>query len=352
MIINISQNHIIIKSPVLEGDIILGYDYILFSLESLKKLLVSINMNNHKYKVMLAYNGREGKLTDINSDSGEFFNKTRLFHDNLNKERFELENNLFYITRLEGSKLFLVIKAQKSLLYEALDNMTRYLALFMVFIVIVLFMVFKKMIYPLQKRIENLFRANEELRDSLDFQNRQLESLFATASDGIHILDCEGNVVKCNQAFVESLGYTIEEALGLNVKEWNGDISPDILIAKVNGLVDKPEIFETRHKRKNGTLFDAQINAKGIELNGKKYLYASQRDITEQKLREKLILEQKEEFETIFESTKDGIAIINLETRFINCNNAFLKLTGFTKEEILTKSCRELTLEEDLAKKR
>ena len=60
--------------------------------------------------------------------------------------------------------------------------------------------------------------------------------------------------------------------------------------------------------------------------------------------------EQKEEFETIFNNSKDGIAILDLETNFLQCNQSYLDITGFTKEEILKLSCLELTLKEDIEK--
>jgi PAS domain S-box-containing protein len=63
-----------------------------------------------------------------------------------------------------------------------------------------------------------------------------------------------------------------------------------------------------------------------------------------------LLKEQKEEFETIFNYAKDGIAIVDLESNFLDFNDAYLKITGFTREELLTKSCKELTVEEEKEK--
>jgi PAS domain S-box-containing protein len=59
-----------------------------------------------------------------------------------------------------------------------------------------------------------------------------------------------------------------------------------------------------------------------------------------------LLQEQKDEFESIFQSSKDGIAIIDLKTNFLDFNEAYLKMSGFTKEELLKKSCLSLTSEE------
>lgn len=62
------------------------------------------------------------------------------------------------------------------------------------------------------------------------------------------------------------------------------------------------------------------------------------------------ILEQKIEFETVFNYSKDAIAITDLNTKFLKCNDAYLQITGYTKNEILNKSCSELTVPEDKIK--
>jgi len=60
--------------------------------------------------------------------------------------------------------------------------------------------------------------------------------------------------------------------------------------------------------------------------------------------------EQKDRLETIFSTSKDGIAILDLETNFLDFNDAYLKMTGFTREELLTKSCLSLSLDKDIPK--
>ncbi|MDX9744273.1 MAG: PAS domain S-box protein, partial [Arcobacteraceae bacterium] len=72
------------------------------------------------------------------------------------------------------------------------------------------------------------------------------------------------------------------------------------------------------------------------------------RDFTEQKAdREKIEL-QRRELETIFNTTKDGIAILDLETNFIKVNKAYCDITGLEEEELLKTSCIELTHPDDI----
>lgn len=63
---------------------------------------------------------------------------------------------------------------------------------------------------------------------------------------------------------------------------------------------------------------------------------------------QKELTEQKEEFFQIFNTSKDGIAILDLDTNFLLFNDAYLNMTGFTKDELLQKSCAGLFAPEDL----
>ena len=64
----------------------------------------------------------------------------------------------------------------------------------------------------------------------------------------------------------------------------------------------------------------------------------------------KKLQESNDELETILFTTKDGIAILDLQTHFLFFNDSYLKMTGFSKEELLTKSCAGLSMSEDLPK--
>ena len=59
--------------------------------------------------------------------------------------------------------------------------------------------------------------------------------------------------------------------------------------------------------------------------------------------------EKEEEFKTIFNVSKDGMAILDQDSNFLDFNNAYLEMTGFTREELLSKSCIGLSAPEDVA---
>jgi PAS domain S-box-containing protein len=73
-------------------------------------------------------------------------------------------------------------------------------------------------------------------------------------------------------------------------------------------------------------------------------------DVTDKIKIQKQIEEQKNEFETIFNYSIDGLAIVDLESNFLEFNDAYMKMSGFSRKELLKTSCIKLTAPEDLEK--
>ena len=64
--------------------------------------------------------------------------------------------------------------------------------------------------------------------------------------------------------------------------------------------------------------------------------------------RTKELSTQKKTFEAIYKTSKDGIAILDIETTaFLDVNQAYADITGYTKEELLRTSCLKLSVEKD-----
>ena len=67
-------------------------------------------------------------------------------------------------------------------------------------------------------------------------ESKKNEALLNTASDGIHILDEQGNLVQFSNSFARMLGYSHDEAARLNVVNWDAQIPGDLLVGEVNKL--------------------------------------------------------------------------------------------------------------------
>ncbi len=64
--------------------------------------------------------------------------------------------------------------------------------------------------------------------------------------------------------------------------------------------------------------------------------------------RTKQLEEQKRIFEAIYKTSKDGIAVLDIETTaFLDVNPAYCEMTGFSRDELLRTSCLKLSIPED-----
>lgn len=173
------------------------------------------------------------------------------------------------------------------------------------------------------------------------------KKLMTLGSDMIFILDYEGNLLEYSSQVQKSLGYTTKEMKSLKIFDWNKIITKEQNDEILKLLSDEPLNINTTHTRKDGTKFNVEISAVKVKINDKNYVYASSKDLSERIKNEEIIKNQRDEFEAIFKYSKDGIAILDFESNFLNFNDTYLEMTGFTKEELLTKSCIGLTAPED-----
>ncbi|NCB13196.1 MAG: PAS domain S-box protein [Erysipelotrichia bacterium] len=192
----------------------------------------------------------------------------------------------------------------------------------------------------------------KEYQDKIEKSKIKFTSIYNNSLDAILLYDTTSEKFDdVNPKACSLYGYTKEEFLKLGVKDIEVLHDENLIKETQNRMLKQGwDRFESKHKLKNGTIIDVMINAVSIRLFDKDYIYVSFRDISQQKKLERITLEQKEEFETIFRTIKDSIAIIDLNTNFINCNDAFISLSGYSKDEILSKKCADFIISEDREK--
>jgi len=120
---------------------------------------------------------------------------------------------------------------------------------------------------------------------SLEKESRRLQAILRTASDGMHILDQEGNVLEANAAFNSMLGYAHDEVLHLNAAQWDDTWSPHEGRTLLRQLLHsaEPTLLEKRYRRKDGQIIDVEVSASPVDLDGRRLLCCSARDITDRK---------------------------------------------------------------------
>ena len=187
-----------------------------------------------------------------------------------------------------------------------------------------------------------LWRSQIEIRR--ETQRSQL--LMRNASDGIHIHSPDGTILDASDSFCRMLGYKREEIIGQNIADFDAVLTPAEFktgIARI--LANKePTVFESQHKRRDGTVLDVELSIVPLELDAKPALFASSRDITERKRVEAKLLESDLLLRAAIESMGVGFVIFDAADRLIFCNQKYrdfyptsapAMVPGATFEEIL-----------------
>ena len=172
----------------------------------------------------------------------------------------------------------------------------------------------------------------------------------------IAVIDSNGNMFKINKFAQEFIGYKQEDIsnkpffwlnfLHKDAKETVGNI---IEKAK-NGNIKKYYKATCISKNQEERVFEWSNTVISKDDGSMDYLVLIGIDVTQKELIQKEILQQKEELELIFNYSKDGIAILDLNTRFLNFNNSFIEMTGYTKDELLEKTAFGMLVDKDIDK--
>jgi PAS domain S-box-containing protein len=142
----------------------------------------------------------------------------------------------------------------------------------------------QQLLREVQAQKKDLERLNRELRKTaaaLRASERRFRYQFDTAPVGIGISDEKGNVLGANRAMQEIMGYALKDLKGVKLAE-TFVVRSDLL--RLRALLRKKgsvRDFETRLRRKDGTIYDAMIIADRGAVSGKRLDYTIVRDVTE-----------------------------------------------------------------------
>ena len=241
-------------------------------------------------------------------------------------------------THLSRFDLGAVLKIDQSELYSPVTAQLKYISLLLVALVMLGGLLQYWMLAPQARRLN-------ASRLALKNENDKYLALLHNASDGIYILDTNGNIIEFSDSFCGMLGYTRNEMIGMNVLQWDADLElskAEITAALYKQYAQYKRIqFEGHHRRKDGTVFDVEISTFPLLLGDKPVLFNSSRDITERRQAESLIRMQSD----ALNSSTNGVAIADAsdpELPLLYVNPAFEKITGYPASELLGKNCRFL----------
>jgi PAS domain S-box-containing protein len=192
-------------------------------------------------------------------------------------------------------------------------------------------------------------RAKEELIVA----EAKYEDLYENAPDMfVSVEPSNGKIIRCNQTFAATVGYTKEEIIGRPVFEM---YHPDCMeeVRKVyRWFVETGEVHgaELQLKRKDGRTIEVSLNASAIRDEQGKTLRSRStlRDVSDRNRAEKALRESEERYRRLAENAYDLIAEVDHEGRFVYVSPNYREGLGYEPENLLGKICFEFVHPDDL----
>jgi PAS domain S-box-containing protein len=146
-----------------------------------------------------------------------------------------------------------------------------------------------------------LKRAEVLLKDEIKWWRLLIEQ----SRDGIVVLDQNVKVYEANNRFAVMLGYSREELYHLYAWDWDAFLNKEQILELAKSVDDAGHHFETRHRRKDGSLIDVELSNNGVVYRGQKLIFCISRDISDRKRAE-------QEREDLIKTLRESLAEIKV----------------------------------------
>ena len=167
-----------------------------------------------------------------------------------------------------------------------------------------------------------------------DYERHQY--ILRTAMDGFCLADKQGHYREVNEAYCRMTGYSMAELLTMSISDFMISEEADANATHIQNIIAMGEdLFESRHRRKDGSIFDVEISAQYQQGDGD-YFVTFLKDISERKQAEKALKESEALYRDLIFRMPDGVYKSTHEGKFVEVNPAMFKMLGYgSKEELI-----------------
>ncbi len=199
----------------------------------------------------------------------------------------------------------------------------------------------------LKRQKENLGRAlieQEQTAEQLEDSEEKFRTMMSQSIDMIFLHDLDGNIVDVNQAAVEQTGYSSEKLHSMTIS----DLDPDYVEREDGGHFwknieyNRPYRFDAQLRRKDDSLFPAEIVLSRVLLSGNCYIMTFARDISERKRAEYELMAREETLRITLNSIGEAVISTDIAGTVVRMNAVAEALCGWGVAEARGKALEEV----------
>jgi len=180
-----------------------------------------------------------------------------------------------------------------------------------------------------------LLRARAEARAALHLSEERLRRFSEVSSEGV-LFHEQGTVVDVNPPLLAMLGYeTLAEAIGRSIYETILPAYHAFAQEKMNLAAVPPYDLELR--RRDDTVFPAEISSRAYELDGRQLRVVSVRDSSDRIKNEQRLRESHDKAERYFNLARVMLCVLDRDGRVERINPKGCEILGYEPEELIGK---------------
>lgn len=218
-----------------------------------------------------------------------------------------------------------------------------------------------------REQTADLVETNKTLRQEIEWREKEIlarekaesvfSSIFEMSHDGIFVVDEKGIIQTVNPAGAAMFGYPPAGLVQRPLTEVMPERFREAHVRGMKRVVGQGQTsyigraLEFAGLRKNGSEFPLELNVSKWSDNGNFYFSGVIRDITDRKAAEESIRNSEAKLNAIFNSTLDGILVVDPVSRKFNAGNrAICEMLGYTLDELVHLRVDLIHPEEDKAR--
>lgn len=188
-------------------------------------------------------------------------------------------------------------------------------------------------------------RRNEQ---ALIRSEAKFAALFQGAPDPYILVNAKSHlVIEINRSFCEFFGYQPEDIIGRTAVEaglWNNPVDRDAVIAQIH-QEHRLSGVELDFRTSQGRVATCEVSSSFFTVNRQQCVLSTFKDVTARKQAETALRASEEKFSRAFRASPDSISITEKASgKHLEINEGFTRLTGYTPEEVIGRTARELNI--------
>lgn len=180
-----------------------------------------------------------------------------------------------------------------------------------------------------------------------------LDDFFENGTVGLHLVASDGTIMRANKADYEPLGYTAEEYVGHSITNFHADDDVIADILKRLSAGEKLDKYPARLRTKDGSVRHVLISSSVCFRDGE---FVNTRcftiDVTDKVRAEAALREAQARLAVTYENVPAGIAEADRDGRLIRVNEAFVTITGYSRDELLELTFFDISHPDDVERDR